>query len=222
MLRLFNKRQFNTITRYVNSNILKQDSTEHGDNKNNNNNETDTRKEATSKSEEGSAESGILQKFQDLKTKHDLLDKKHAAISRAYSEAKLDLKLTKQRHEKELVKTKDFGAQNFAKDLFTVYDTLSNALKYKNESSKVEDSEGFDMLRKQIVKVFMTHDLHLIDPKEGDQFDHQVHEALYQMQHTELKEGQIGKVEQVGFKLKDRVLRAAQVGVVKGSENDGK
>eukprot|EP00835_Amoeboradix_gromovi_P005990 NODE_631_length_5776_cov_0.697199.p3 type:complete len:221 gc:universal NODE_631_length_5776_cov_0.697199:5440-4778(-) len=160
-------------------------------------------------------------KVDELKTKVDVLksqleelDKKHALLLESYQKSKIELKDMQYRHQKEIEKTKDFGAQHFAKDLFIVHDTLTNAQRFsKNTTGK--ENEGFEMIRKQIVNVFKNHHLHLIDPKEGDPFHHDVHEAIYQMDHDHLKDGQIGKVEQVGFQLKDRVLRAAQVGVVK-------
>ena len=153
--------------------------------------------------------------IKEIKEKHEQLDKKHALLQQAYQNTKIEMRQVQERHLKEIEKTKEYGAQLFAKDLFTVYDTLSNAIRYSTEKTSKQENEGFDMIRKQIIKVFKTHGLHLIDPKEGDPFNHEIHEALYQMKHDEYKDGEIGKVEQVGFQLKERVLRAAQVGVVK-------
>ena len=145
------------------------------------------------------------------KAQFEELDKKYAQMTKAYQEAKIEQKAMENRFQKEKESIKQFGAQKFAKDLFVVYDTLVNASRYNQDNGK----DGFEMIRKQIIKTFKDNKLELIDPVEGELFNHDVHEALYQMPHKEYKEGMIGKVEQAGFQLNGRVLRAAQVGVVK-------
>lgn len=52
------------------------------------------------------------------------------------------------------------------------------------------------------------------DPK-GDKFDPSIHEAVFMMQDPKMDNNTIGQVMQSGWKIGDRVLRAAKVGVVK-------
>eukprot|EP00834_Sanchytrium_tribonematis_P001647 NODE_42_length_34079_cov_0.552619.p11 type:complete len:192 gc:universal NODE_42_length_34079_cov_0.552619:4530-3955(-) len=152
----------------------------------------------------------------EYKAKYLELDEKFAALRQQYLELKNDLRLTQERQSNEIKKAKLFAAQPFAKDLFTVYDTLLIAIKHTNAGELSErQSEGFEMIRKQMISVFKNHNLHLIDPKVGEKFNHDLHEAVYQMNHTQHDDGSIGVVETVGFQLNDRVLRAAKVGVVK-------
>ena len=41
------------------------------------------------------------------------------------------------------------------------------------------------------------------------------HDALFQLEDPELEEGTIGQVLKVGYQLKERVIRPAQVGTVR-------
>lgn len=49
----------------------------------------------------------------------------------------------------------------------------------------------------------------------GDTFDPEIHDALFEIPDGSKEAGTIGQVVKVGYKLKDRVLRAAQVGTYK-------
>ena len=156
-----------------------------------------------------------MEEFKCLESKYHELDKKAAILHQQYQQSKVDIVQLRQRHEREIENAKLYASQPFAKDLFTVYDTLAQAQRYATDSPA---ANGFEMIRKQMIEVFQKHRLHVIEPKEGDKFDHNVHEALYRMDHDTLNNDDIGKVEKVGFQLNDRVVRAAQVGVVQKKE----
>lgn len=47
----------------------------------------------------------------------------------------------------------------------------------------------------------------------GDKFDPNLHEALYSVPLADKKPGEVLECQKVGYMIKDRVLRAAQVGV---------
>jgi len=52
------------------------------------------------------------------------------------------------------------------------------------------------------------------DPK-GQKFDPQLHEAVFTIAQSESENGTVDIVITTGFKIGDRVLRAAKVGIVK-------
>ena len=57
-----------------------------------------------------------------------------------------------------------------------------------------------------------------IDPI-GEKFDPNIHDAIFTIPvHDEIENNHIGQVVQTGWKIGDRVLRAAKVGIVKKSE----
>ena len=53
--------------------------------------------------------------------------------------------------------------------------------------------------------------------EEGDLFDPRVHEAVAYEEHPVYDEGQVANVYRTGYRLRDRVLRPAQVVVARGS-----
>lgn len=65
------------------------------------------------------------------------------------------------------------------------------------------------------MKVFTQFGIHKY-AKVGEVFDPAIHDALFQVPDEKLEVGSIGQVLKHGFKMKDRVIRAAQVGTVSG------
>jgi molecular chaperone GrpE len=63
-----------------------------------------------------------------------------------------------------------------------------------------------------------------IDAK-GERFDHNLHQAVFEMENTGQPAGTVVEVLQPGYMLHDRLLRPAMVGVAKGgapaAEPDG-
>ena len=49
----------------------------------------------------------------------------------------------------------------------------------------------------------------------GEKFDPNQHEAIFTMAESEYQNNQVGAIMQAGWKIGDRTLRAAKVGIVK-------
>mmetsp|Transcript_70569 Transcript_70569/g.166412 ORF Transcript_70569/g.166412 Transcript_70569/m.166412 type:complete len:133 (+) Transcript_70569:340-738(+) len=115
---------------------------------------------------------------------------------------------------------KKFGVQKFATDLLEVADTVDMALANVPEEQRSSPQltafvEGIEGCQRVLHKVFESHGITKSVP-EKEEFDPNVHEALFQAPApagSEVSSGQIMQVIKPGYFLNDRVLRAAQVGV---------
>lgn len=74
---------------------------------------------------------------------------------------------------------------------------------------------GVEMTRKELVKVMEKYGITAFDPT-GHEFDFNKHTALFQSPVKDMTPGTVFHVDKIGYMLKDRVLRPASVGVVKG------
>lgn len=72
------------------------------------------------------------------------------------------------------------------------------------------------MTRSVMIKSLQRHGVEEFSP-DNEAFDPNFHQALYQVPDPSKPAGTILRVEKTGFKLNGRVLRPAQVGVVKDS-----
>ena len=61
------------------------------------------------------------------------------------------------------------------------------------------------------------HGIRRVSP-EGEKFDYNFHQAMFEMPSSDLVPGTVVEVIQHGYMLHDRLLRPAMVGVSKASE----
>jgi molecular chaperone GrpE len=73
--------------------------------------------------------------------------------------------------------------------------------------------EGVQLTMRALLGIFDKHGIHLLSPEVGDEFDPEVHEAMFEAPVPGTKSGDIIQVMAEGFMLHDRLLRPAQVGV---------
>jgi molecular chaperone GrpE len=73
---------------------------------------------------------------------------------------------------------------------------------------------GVSMTETELIKALHRHGVERFTPKEGEPFDHNKHQALFQSPVPGKTPGTIFRVEKTGYTLKGRVLRPAHVGVV--------
>ena len=114
-----------------------------------------------------------------------------------------------------------FGIQSFSKDLLDVADVLRKAIDSvpktpsQLEEGKVLQSlqEGLQLTEAQLLKVFQKNGLEQVVPSEGDDFDPDLHEALFQVPGG--KAGKVAQLSQIGYRLHGRTIRPAKVGVFK-------
>jgi molecular chaperone GrpE len=121
-----------------------------------------------------------------------------------------------QRERDDAVK---YAAQRIAGDLLSVADNLRRAL----DSAPAAPDEvtrnllaGVAATERELLAAFEKHGIRKIDPL-GEKFDHNLHQAMFELEATGKPAGTIVQVLQSGYVLQDRLLRAAMVGVAKGN-----
>jgi len=74
---------------------------------------------------------------------------------------------------------------------------------------------GVSMTHRLLLSTLFKYHVKPFDPT-GDEFDPNKHEALYQAPIPNAKSGTVIDCQKTGYMIRDRVLRAAQVGVAQG------
>jgi len=194
----------------------------------------DTSSPSTGDSEPVNAASASPEEMEALlKRSEELLEKAEAdnikvveerdEFKDKYKRSLAETENVRNRMQKQIGDAKVFGIQGFCKDLLEVADILEKAVEAtpkENFSTNQELKDLFDgltMTETQLLKVFGKHGLERVDPAEGDKFDPNMHEALFQLPAADKENNSIAVVTQKGFALNGRTLRAAKVGVVKNS-----
>jgi len=115
-----------------------------------------------------------------------------------------------------------FAAANFAKDLLSVADNLRRALESAPDVDTADERTrnllaGVAATERELSAAFERHAIKRLDPRTGDRFDHNLHEAMFEVENSGQAPGTIVQVLQPGYRLHDRLLRPAMVGVAKAS-----
>ncbi len=129
----------------------------------------------------------------------------------------------RRRSDREKADAANYAMTAFARDLLSVGDNLRRALDSIPEDTDLGDNaktlvEGIEMTERELLNMLERHNIKKIDPM-GEKFSHDLHQALFELPDTGEEDGTIVQVMQVGYKIKDRLLRPAMVGVAKGGTN---
>lgn len=123
------------------------------------------------------------------------------------------------RSRREVEEVRKYGALGVARDLLPAIDNIDRALevaKQQEAGGESDLADGFRMVRDQLVGVLAQHGCQPIDAAPGVEFDPTLHEAILQQPSDDAPAGAVLQATQTGYKLHDRVVRAAQVIVSAG------
>lgn len=126
------------------------------------------------------------------------------------------------RAEQEKTAAKDYAVTSFARDLTAVLDNLYRAIESVGTDPSQLSGEikhlydGVVMTQKELVGVFDRNGIKRFVPL-GEQFHHDYHQAMMQVDDASVEPGTITQVLQAGYMIKDRLLRPAMVCVAKAA-----
>ncbi|OEJ64392.1 nucleotide exchange factor GrpE [Magnetovibrio blakemorei] len=114
-----------------------------------------------------------------------------------------------------------YAVVNFARDIVRVADNLGMAMMMVSEDARKEDKNldnlyiGIDMTMKELLSIFESHGIKPV-PTVGQPFDHNIHEAVQQLENKDVPNNTVLQALRGGFTIQDRLLRPAQVVVSTG------
>jgi molecular chaperone GrpE len=127
-----------------------------------------------------------------------------------------DLDNYRKRMSKEREEAIKFANSSFLERLIPVLDNFEFGLQAaRSASSPVSILEGMTMVQKQFQDFLSSAGIEAIDAT-GQRFDPQVHEAIAQEENEQVPEGTVIRQLRRGYKLRDRLIRPANVVVSKG------
>ena len=111
-----------------------------------------------------------------------------------FMRALADAENARKRGERDRREAEQFGGSKLARDMLPVYDNLKRALDAANEETRAQAAaliEGLELTLRELVKVLNKHGVSEINPAIGDQFDPQLHQAMFEAPLLGTKSGQI-------------------------------
>jgi molecular chaperone GrpE len=131
----------------------------------------------------------------------------------------------RRRAERDREETAKYAVTKFARDILGVADNLRRALESapkENTGDEVVKNLvlGVEMTEKELLAVMERHGIRPVDPM-GEKFDHNLHQAMFEVPGTGQPSGTVVQVMQTGYVINDRLLRPAMVGVAKDDKPGG-
>ena len=127
----------------------------------------------------------------------------------------------RRRHARELEEARKYAITGFARDMLDIADNLNRALasipeKAKEKIDLIKNlADGVSMTEKMLLGAFERHQVAKVHPEVGEKFDHNRHQAMFEVATDEQAPGTVAQVVQPGYVIADRLLRPAMVGVAK-------
>jgi len=129
----------------------------------------------------------------------------------------------RRRAENEMAEARKYGAAPFARDVLTVADNLKRALAAASAPAEEQATraqmldalrQGVELIDREFTAILERHGIRRIDPM-GEKFDPNFHQAVFEAEAEGADPGTVSHVVQAGYRLHDRLLRPAMVGVAK-------
>lgn len=130
---------------------------------------------------------------------------------------------TRKRAQRDQEETSRYAITGFARDMVSVLENLKRASESIPAPAREENEllktlgEGVDLTLQELLNTFKKHGINRIDP-DGKKFDHNLHQAVVQVERNDVPPGTVVQVIQAGYVIHDRLLRPAMVAVSKQGE----
>lgn len=159
----------------------------------------------------------------------DALDERLNELERELETARQDIlyahaetQNVRRRMEKELSDARSYSSTAFARDILSVADNLGRALEAIPAELREDEKfkglvAGLEATGRELESVFGRHGIEKVKAL-GETLDPNLHQAMLEVPHGEAEPGTIVQEMQAGYRIKERLLRPALVGVAKKPE----
>lgn len=147
-------------------------------------------------------------KIRELTSEISELNEKVAVLKNEYAKAYADTENTRKRLQKEFETRSKYHIQGFALEILPVLDNCERALAH--ETTDEAYRKGVEMIYSQLKNALAKEGVEEIEAL-NQPFDANWHQALMSEPKEDTEPGMVIEVLQKGYKLKDRLLRAAMV-----------
>ena len=152
----------------------------------------------------------------------EALNAENAALKDRMLRTLAEMENLRRRTEREVGDARTYGVTAFARDMLNVADNLERAIDHIPAEARAGAGEalkglieGVELTARDLSAALARHGVKKLEPL-GEKFDPNFHQALFEAPNEILPAGSVTQVVQSGWRIGDRVLRPASVGVSKG------
>ncbi len=157
-----------------------------------------------------------------LEQRFQMLADENAKAKDQLLRAHAEMENIRKRAERQVADARVYAIEKFAADLLPVSDNFARALEALDNGARVELSDagknllvGVEAIQKDLHAALARHGVTAVDAAPGADFDPNMHQAVSQIP-SDQPAGKVAATFQAGWKIGNRVLRAAMVAVSAG------
>jgi len=149
----------------------------------------------------------------DLET----LKKENESLKDFILRAHAEMENLRKRFAKEKDDISKYCATKFAKELLGVMDNFERAFANSGDAENQAKAffDGIKITHKELTSALSKNGITKIEAKKSDDFDHNIHQIMCEVDSEEVEGGKIVDIYQNGYMINDRLLRPALVSVAK-------
>jgi molecular chaperone GrpE len=150
------------------------------------------------------------------------LEEEVAKLKDSFVRAVAETDNVRKRSQRDLEENSKYAITGFAKDMVSVLENLKRASESFTPEAVAESallktiSEGVELTLQELLGIFQKFGIVRVDPM-GQKFDHNLHQAVAQVESADVETGTVIQVVQAGYMIADRLLRPAMVVVSKAA-----
>ena len=174
-----------------------------------------------SESNEVDTNQGINEETHKEKTKDLSVEEKLEDAENRLLRTLAETENLRKRYEREKEDLSNYVISNFAKETLAILDNLQRALSsiktndFKDTDENIKTFvEGIELTEKQIITIFEKFKIEKVRSLDSN-FNPNFHQAMFEVESEDKEPGTVVEVVQEGYKIGDRLLRPALVGVSK-------
>ena len=210
-------------------NAIQEENEENQETESTNENDTDNQEtESTNENDlenQASEENNNDDDVQDEITQEDKLKEEIVILRDEKIRLLAEMENLRKRFEREKIDSIKYGSVNLARDILSPGDNLDRALSAINKEEEEHPQsiknliEGLLMVKKELSTSLEKNGIEKIDTKDK-KFNPNLHQAMMEIENSELDEGIVVQEIQPGYMMHERLLRPAMVAVSKKPKNE--
>lgn len=147
----------------------------------------------------------------------DFVDKIQQKSNQANERLNQEIKAFQQKQEKEMAEFKKYCVADKLNEIIDIIGKFDQAISFKSDDPKINNFLiGFQMFKTQFKTALEDLNIHEVDVKVGDEFDHNTMEAIGQCTDNPTQpNNHVEKIVDKGYKIYDRLIKPARIIVSK-------
>jgi len=153
----------------------------------------------------------VIEELKEGIKEKERLEKELEALKDKHLRLQAEFENFRKRKAKEAEEVREYAGSKIILEFLPVIDHFELALADSHNRTDPNWWQGIELILKQFIEILRYNGVSEVAPLPGEKFDHSLHEALGEEVDNNFEPETIVRMIRKGYKLKNRLIRPAQV-----------